>query len=324
MKLASIDSIRQSYPHIYLSPHMDDAVLSCGGRIAMQVSRGERVLVVTVFSGIDDTRAASIPFVSSKNLRALQAEDDAALGRLEVDHLRLDYRDGAFRQRFPLLRYGLHLHAEKRFADMLKPIRTELEQICSAAACRNLYVPLGIGQHIDHHLAYRIGDHLRQKPVNPPSVRLYEDIPYVFIPHALDHRLRAIGLAALPKPCGQPSIHEQIMAVYRSVRHLPSVTRDRFLRKGVLLVALSAGIVCMEAVGRWTRYHGNERLQPEVVDAAPFFEVKVAAIRDYRSQAQLFFESEGALRGSLMQYSLDIGGAAGQYLERCWKKIGRD
>jgi LmbE family N-acetylglucosaminyl deacetylase len=325
MKLYSADSIRRSYPHVYISPHMDDAALSCGGRIAMQVSQGEGVLVVTVFSGIDGTRAASaMPGIPPGGLREMQDEDETALERLGVDHLRLDYRDGAFRQRFPLLRYGLHLRTAERFAGIFGAIRTDIERICSAAACRNLHVPLGIGQHIDHHLAFRTGRLLRPNPANPLAVFFYEDIPYALIPHALDYRLRAIGFAAFPNSCEQPSIREKIMAIHRSVRHLPTLTRNRFFRKGALLVALSAGLVCMETVGRLTRYRRWERLRPEIVDVAPFFEKKMAAILDYRSQMHLFFESEGTLRRSLRQYSLDIGGSAGQYLERCWKNTGGD
>ena len=33
---------------IYISPHLDDAVLSCGGMIRQQVQQGERVQVWTV------------------------------------------------------------------------------------------------------------------------------------------------------------------------------------------------------------------------------------------------------------------------------------
>lgn len=325
MKLASADSIRRSYPHVYISPHMDDAVLSCGGRIAMQVSQGEGVLVVTAFSEIDETRDVStMPGVPPGGLREMQDEDATALGRLGVDYLRLNYRDGAFRQRFPLLRYGLHLRAAERFAGIFGAIRTDIEQICSVATCRNLYIPLGIGQHIDHHLSFLVGRHLGRNPLNPLAISFYEDIPYALIPHALDCRLRAIGFAAFPNACERPSIREKIMAIHRSVRHLTTLPRNRFFRKGALLVALSAGIICMEAVGKLARYQSGEWLRPEMVDAAPFFEKKVAAILDYRSQARLFFESEAALRRSLTQYSLDIGGSAGQYLERCWRNIGRD
>ncbi|MFN2182380.1 MAG: PIG-L family deacetylase, partial [Anaerolineae bacterium] len=37
--------------HVYLSPHLDDAVMSCGGTIHRQTSRGDQVLAITIFSG---------------------------------------------------------------------------------------------------------------------------------------------------------------------------------------------------------------------------------------------------------------------------------
>lgn len=41
-----LHQITTSYSHVYLSPHLDDAVLSCGGAIAAQSALGNRVLVV--------------------------------------------------------------------------------------------------------------------------------------------------------------------------------------------------------------------------------------------------------------------------------------
>ncbi len=39
------------YKHIYLSPHYDDAALSCGGSIHKQATQQEPVAVITVFAG---------------------------------------------------------------------------------------------------------------------------------------------------------------------------------------------------------------------------------------------------------------------------------
>jgi LmbE family N-acetylglucosaminyl deacetylase len=325
MKLDTVDSIRSSYDHIYLSPHMDDAALSCGGRMAMQAACGEKVLVVTVFSGIDENKAApERSLLSPAGLEVLRREDDAALERLGVDHLRLDRRDGVFRQPFPLMRYGLHRRAADRSAPLTDAVRTDVERICLAAHCRHIYVPLGIGQHIDHHLAFLIGTDLGRNSINPLDVRFYEEIPYVFIPHALNRRFRTLGVSDGRASGDRVFIGKEIMAVYRSVRHLPTLTQNRFIRKGGLLVALSAGILSLEVLGRLNRNRGRMDLRPDTVDAFSGLEKKIAAILDYRSQAHLFFSGEESLRRSLMRYSLDIGGRAEQYLERCWKIIGRN
>ena len=37
--------------HLYLSPHFDDAALSCGGQIATFTAAGQSVLVVTITGG---------------------------------------------------------------------------------------------------------------------------------------------------------------------------------------------------------------------------------------------------------------------------------
>src|SRR3954449_7408206 len=39
------------YDWIYLSPHLDDAALSCGGQIFAASQGGERVLIVTITAG---------------------------------------------------------------------------------------------------------------------------------------------------------------------------------------------------------------------------------------------------------------------------------
>ncbi|MCP5190661.1 MAG: PIG-L family deacetylase, partial [Pseudomonadales bacterium] len=42
---------KQPYDSIYLSPHLDDVPLSCGGQVYQETSAGRRVLVVTLVAG---------------------------------------------------------------------------------------------------------------------------------------------------------------------------------------------------------------------------------------------------------------------------------
>jgi hypothetical protein len=74
---------------IFLSPHPDDAVLSCGGWIDQLAQNGERPLVLTVFGG---DRPAAVPlsaFARSLHER-WQLGDDARpaavmkIGRLAI------------------------------------------------------------------------------------------------------------------------------------------------------------------------------------------------------------------------------------------------
>ena len=51
MQLKNFDEIKRDHRHIFLSPHLDDVVYSCGGTLGVQVSTGLRPLVITVFAG---------------------------------------------------------------------------------------------------------------------------------------------------------------------------------------------------------------------------------------------------------------------------------
>ncbi len=63
MLLESLDAARE-YAHIYIAPHLDDAVLSCGGQIAQHTATGARVLVVTICAGSPKAGAALTPMPS--------------------------------------------------------------------------------------------------------------------------------------------------------------------------------------------------------------------------------------------------------------------
>lgn len=39
------------YNHVYLSPHLDDVIFSCGSAISKQHRIGDSILVITIFAG---------------------------------------------------------------------------------------------------------------------------------------------------------------------------------------------------------------------------------------------------------------------------------
>jgi LmbE family N-acetylglucosaminyl deacetylase len=51
------------FDHIYLSPHLDDVALSCGGQIFLHTTAGQSVLVVTLMAGAPDADTAVSEFV---------------------------------------------------------------------------------------------------------------------------------------------------------------------------------------------------------------------------------------------------------------------
>ena len=68
------------YKHSIVSPHLDDAVFSLGGFLAMAKDRGEKVLVINVFN-------------QSPTTETRQKEDQLALQSLGCDSINLEFQE---------------------------------------------------------------------------------------------------------------------------------------------------------------------------------------------------------------------------------------
>ena len=80
---------------LFLSPHLDDAVLSCSLRMLKERQDGKNVLAATLFSNSWTT-------TFGYNLyKGRQTEDDIAQGLLGISNpIQLGYRDAPFRHLF--------------------------------------------------------------------------------------------------------------------------------------------------------------------------------------------------------------------------------
>ncbi len=149
--------------HLYLSPHLDDAVYSCGGLIASQARQGHRVTVLTVCAGDPPPRQRST-FARTLEARwgegaaamaARREEDRRACRRLGAQPRHLSIPDAIYRQG-PGGRF-LYDSEEAIFgplreeeAGLLARLKAELAPLLVAADA--VYAPLGVGGHVDHRL----------------------------------------------------------------------------------------------------------------------------------------------------------------------------
>src|SRR2546421_8348267 len=67
LQVKSFTDVTPNYQHIYLSPHFDDVVYSCGGTIGMQAHSGQRPLVITVFAGVPPSELEISSFALKKH-----------------------------------------------------------------------------------------------------------------------------------------------------------------------------------------------------------------------------------------------------------------
>ncbi len=198
------------YDHLYLSPHFDDAVLSCGGQIAQHTAAGQSVLVVTITGGdppaeapsdtvamlhqrwVASLTAAGQTGVGAAIVAQRRAEDRAALALLGAEPLHLSFLDCIYR---------CGPDAEALYpgpADMFSPLNTADEATIAALAevfaalplAHRVYLPLGVGHHVDHLATRRAAERVFAAP------RYYEDYPYTARPGALAEALPPAARAA--------------------------------------------------------------------------------------------------------------------------------
>ena len=206
MQLHSIEDIKQHHRHIYLSPHFDDAVLSCGGTISLQRTVNLQPLVITIFGGYPAGQQSLTPFAlqshttwglgttAEEAVVRRRDEDAAACDVAGADYLWLDNFDAIYRgydSQDSL--FGPVSQADNatdsRLADLLLHIQRQAPKAV-------IYAPLGVGHHVDHQLVCSAADRLVQQKIN---VKFYEDIPYVTYPGALEERQRELGIKMEPE-----------------------------------------------------------------------------------------------------------------------------
>jgi LmbE family N-acetylglucosaminyl deacetylase len=180
-----------SYQHIYLSPHYDDAALSCGGSIHRQTKAGEPVLVITVCAAPPPAQTAFSLFAREMHtqwgdptdvIAQRQAEDQTAMEILGADTLRLDVTDCIYRGA-PPSGIWFYNNNDELFGE-IHPGDKQLEEQLVASLAHHLtaqkntvvYAPLAIGYHVDHQLVHAAAWQLYQQG---QPVLFYEDYPYV-------------------------------------------------------------------------------------------------------------------------------------------------
>ncbi|MBN1266578.1 MAG: PIG-L family deacetylase [Anaerolineales bacterium] len=169
--------------HLYISPHLDDAVYSCGGCILQQTARGDRVTVLTVFAG-DPPPGPLSSFANGLHSRwgtdhdgvaVRRAEDRMACARLDATAVHLEFPEAIYRMGSEedylytseeAIFGRVHPAEQERLALVLASIQQHMHESLT------VYAPLGLGGHVDHRFIRLIADRMKE------PVRYYPDFPY--------------------------------------------------------------------------------------------------------------------------------------------------
>lgn len=184
--------------HIYLSPHLDDAVFSAGGLLHKQAQAGARVVVVTVCTGNPPSGPLSVfaqeiherwagtgegepnlPAAPAEVVALRRQEDLDALSDLGIEAVHLDVPDCIYRVN-PSTSYPMYTTEAALFGplhpsegSLVRRVAGKLTTLLRGFGRHHLYVPLGIGQHVDHQLTRKAAESMGS------IFAYYEDLPYV-------------------------------------------------------------------------------------------------------------------------------------------------
>ncbi len=183
---------------VAVSPHLDDGVLSCGALLAYLAHRCD-VTVVTVFTEASPPpwslpvrmRLRSVGMDAETLYAHRRAEDKAVLAEIGAAAIHLGLRDAPYRRSggaaaglsrrwrwpthptYPTVRFDA---ARGRIAPadagLPAEIGARVSEVIRAKGARVIFVPLGIGRHVDHLITRRAAQHLGSRIV------YYSDFPY--------------------------------------------------------------------------------------------------------------------------------------------------
>ncbi len=178
---------------IFLAPHPDDAVLSCGGWIYQLAQAGERPIVITLFGGDRSEGASLSDFTHSLQDRwqlgddapaRRRDEDRAACDRLGCYLIHLPFADAVYRadeNGQPLYTSEEAIFGAIREAAIVNRAAEALRPRVRKVGQARLVIPLTAGLHVDHVITRLAAERLNEDAI------YYEDYPYAEQPERMMH-----------------------------------------------------------------------------------------------------------------------------------------
>ena len=184
---------------LYVSPHADDVALSCPARLLADAGRGRRVVVVAIFG---EAGNASGPWTQ------------VSLGLPEASQRTPGYAT------FQQLTEARHPDDDPWLARAVEA----LSNLAHQTRASQVYVPLGVGSHIDHRLAHEAALRSFQSG-DGRDVFLYEERPEAFVRGAVRVRLGEMG-ARLPPAAAQAAEAPSLLPFLLRFHTAPTLRGD--------------------------------------------------------------------------------------------------
>ena len=171
-----------------ISPHFDDGVFSCAGTAHRLRAAGDAVTIMTIMGGLFEGELPNTPILADLHLRwqagenplrQRQLEDERAAAVIDVDIMHVPLPDCVYRV---VGDEALYPSEESLFADVhpadYAPRLLQGIQIPELEIATTVYLPLGVGHHVDHQIARDWGMTQARDIPDKSALRFYTEFPY--------------------------------------------------------------------------------------------------------------------------------------------------
>lgn len=197
--------------HVIISPHFDDGVFSCGGLAHQLRARGADVIIMTMMGGLYRGELPDSPILADLHqrweagadpLRARQLEDEQAATALSVDYMHVPLPDCVYRVVDGLALYPSEesLFGAVHPADYAPRLLNGI-QIPGLETAAAVYLPLGVGHHVDHQIVRDWGMRQALDMPDMSALRFYVEFPYSKEDRSTEMALAAMDWRLQPADC---------------------------------------------------------------------------------------------------------------------------
>ncbi|MFZ5438239.1 MAG: PIG-L family deacetylase [Patescibacteria group bacterium] len=182
------------YDAVFFSPHLDDAIFSCGGLINQLSQKKDKIAIVNIFTKAQDYKIQTEAIKNELKKAAYQSAKQMFLTRkkhekniankLKIDVFCLDFIDGLFRKNqkdqfiydsYQRLFSGVISQDDQL---LIKKIQEKIFSfiINQTNKKTDLYLPIGHGGHVDHLIINHVFKNFNKNHTN--NLFFWHDIPY--------------------------------------------------------------------------------------------------------------------------------------------------
>lgn len=291
---------------LIISPHLDDAILSCGARIAWEKAQGNEIRVATCFTASPMTAL----------YRQRMNDDIQALGLLGAQPIHLGFTDAPFRdsQYHNFSTILFHHKSPENTQPLVESIRTAIQNLAISWKPDEIIFPLGTGGHIDHQLVWQTSHYFWNADC---MTGYYEDLPYALIPGWSAARWHALGATATqPSSITQPRIIPELAdAPYPFVKNYTDPGSDAANSAAKYRQEFTGLTPIHHQTRQWTLEGHDFILEPTIVDDA-YFNKKTEAIACYSTEWPALFGKDKSGIANQLRSSQPFDGQT--YFESTW------